>query len=112
MSESCEFHIFNPANLPIEDLPIIYAFADARDGDNVYGSAMDPHGEILQVWVSSSEEWLKSDLGCLPGLKPKLHEEVYQRHLPGGYRMEFVFHCDWETNSEFCEYLEKLREPA
>ena len=101
--------VFNPKDLPVEDLPTLYAFANGESYGDVYGSVVGPDGEILQTWTSSNEGWLRSDLGCIPGVKDRLHEEVYQKEFPDGYRLEFVFREQWKakTNENFMEFLDR-----
>ena len=101
--------VFNPKDLPVENLPTLYAFAIGESYDSTYGNTVGPDGELLQTWTSSNESWLRNDLGCIPGVKDRLHKEVYQKAFPDGYRLEFVSREQWKAkaNKKFMEFLDK-----
>lgn len=88
--EGKRYAVYNPENKPLEALPVIYGFDNTGHGSwrNCYAMAED--GTVLGSHICSAEAYAPHDLGILEGTRRDRHFESYQRHYPGGYRMEFV----------------------
>lgn len=85
-----EPHIYNPKNLPVDTLPVIYGFPTARYGHMDWlGMALAEDGTKLAQHVSSCEGWLAIDLGTSKHGNPHRHE-AFDGHYPDGYRTEYV----------------------
>jgi hypothetical protein len=87
--------IFNPQNLPVEELPVIYGFNNSCSPGWMWMQAvlLAEDGTGLGAHTYSSEAYMPYDLGIIEGSRPDRHE-VLQRHYPNGYKMEFVSHAD------------------
>lgn len=81
--------VFNPENKSIEELPVIMCFSNAKGGGEGTAYAMAEDGVVLGSHYCSHQGFVKYDLGVLEGRRLDRHE-IYQKHYPGGYRMEFV----------------------
>lgn len=82
--------IFNPNNLPVEELPRIYGFNNGGKPGWYQAVAIAEDGNELGQHVCSTENYMPSDLGILEGTADHRHVEDYQKHYPNGYVMEFV----------------------
>lgn len=85
--------LFNPSNMPIESLPVIYGFNNGGSFYMLNAVAIAQDGVVLGGHGCSSEAYMPHDLGILEGTRPDRHE-TYRAHYPNGYRMEFVSHRD------------------
>ena len=98
--------IYNPNNVPVDDLPVIYGFSN---GGSLIGGlhavAMAEDGTYLGSHICSSEGFMLGDLGINEGTRSDRHEKDYQRHYPNGYRMEFVMSPDIEGHEKLQEAL-------
>lgn len=90
--------VHNPHGKPVEELPIIYgaAVADLKDL-GVGGKTITQEGMFLANWLSSNEEFLKSDLGIVEGGKASM-KVLFDRVYPDGYRTEYVSLKDHDTH--------------
>jgi len=66
--------------------PKIYLFANRKMGSDVIGMAMAEDGHVLAGHFSSSEGFLKHDLGLTSDWK----HTNYKAHYPDGYELEWV----------------------
>ena len=90
--------IYNPHNKPIDELKIIFGFNNG--GGKEWWTAylwdarlLSEDGDGLGSHLCSSEVHMPQDLGILEGTRPDRHE-VFQKHYPDGYRMQFVKYDD------------------
>ena len=89
MGAEMEFHVHNPHNKPVEELPVIYGFNNGGSPGWYYGQLLSADGMGLGSHLCSHEGFMPGDLGCLSGSRPDRHES-FREHYPDGYRMEFV----------------------
>lgn len=80
---------YNPNNLPVEDLPVIYGFNNGVSSGWFSAVLLAQDGRCLGSHLCSHEGYMEHDLGILEGSRPDRHE-VFRAHYPEGYRMEFV----------------------
>lgn len=90
--------IFNPRGLPIAELPAIYGFNNGGSREWWDAVALAEDGTCLGGHACSSEGYMPHDLGMLEGARPDRHEQQYQKHYPGGYRMAWVPSVSIETH--------------
>ena len=90
---------YNPLSKPIEDLPVIYGFNNGGQEGGLSAVLMAEDGTSLGGHCCSSEGYMPHDLGCIEGTRPDRHEE-FQKHYPGGYRMEFVGYKNVEKHEK------------
>jgi hypothetical protein len=86
------YAFYNPENKSINDLPIIYGFNNGPCGPwgELYrGILLAEDGAGLGSHICSHEEYIPLDLGILEGTCKDRHE-VFKKHYPHGYRMDFV----------------------
>lgn len=81
--------IFNPKDLPVEDLPIIYGFNNGGNPGMLDAVLMAEDGTYLGSHCCSSVAFMPGDLGIIEGTRPDRHKS-FEKHYPNGYRMEFV----------------------
>ena len=81
--------IFNPKELPVGELPVIYGFNNGGGSSFLSGVLLAEDGARLGGHACSSEAYMLSDLGILEGTRPDRHEG-FKQYYPDGYRMEFV----------------------
>ena len=91
------FAIYNPSNLPPDQLPVIYGFNNGGSLGWYSAVLLAEDGTGLGGHICSSEGYMLHDLGILEGTRPDRHEE-FREHYPGGYRMEFVPGAQVKTN--------------
>ncbi|HRO59372.1 MAG TPA: hypothetical protein PKZ27_03010 [Rhodocyclaceae bacterium] len=87
--ESKGYAVFNPHGKPLDDLPVIYGFNNGGSDHWYQAVAIAEDGVVLGGHICSSEGYMRHDLGVLEGTRPDRHE-IYQKHYPDGYRMDFV----------------------
>lgn len=80
---------YNPKDLNVEDLPVIYGFNNGGAVNWHYAALVAQDGTPLGSHMCSSEAYMPHDLGILEGCRPDRHE-AFKKHYPEGYRMEFV----------------------
>lgn len=81
--------VFNPRNLNLSDLPVIYGFNNGGSDHWYTAVLIAQDGTGLGSHVCSSEGYMPHDLGVLEGSRPDRHE-TFREHYPNGYRMEFI----------------------
>lgn len=81
--------VFNPRDLPIDELPVIYGFNNGGSDGWYDGTILASDGTHLGGHACSHEAYMPHDLGCLEGSRPDRHE-TFREHYPDGYRMEFI----------------------
>ena len=99
--EGMKVAIYNPKDLPILDLPIIYGFNNGGSGGFWHAELISADGELLGSHLCSDEGYMEYDLGILEGTRSDRHEG-FAKHYPEGYRMSFVGLAD----VELCEGLQ------
>ncbi len=85
--------VYNPNDLPVEELPIIYGFNNGGSPGWFEGVLMSQDGVYLGGHTCSNEGYMPGDLGVLEGTRPDRHE-TFKKHYPNGYKMEFVSYDD------------------
>lgn len=80
---------FNPKELPLEELPVIFGFNNGGGPGWWRAELIAQDGTYLGGHVCSAEGYMEHDLGILEGTRPDRHEG-FRAHYPDGYRMEFV----------------------
>ena len=80
---------YNPKDLKIEQLPIIYIFGNTPP-PWIEAYARAANGKVLGSHICSSEGYIKHDLGYFEGTREDRHKKCYERHYPDGYKMEYV----------------------
>jgi|GEM_PF-1370446 len=108
MSENA---IYNPKNLPVNELPVIYGFNNGGSPGWFYGVLLAEDGECLGSHVCSSEGFMWHDLGILAGTRPDRHE-TFMHKYPDGYRMEFVSHSSVDRHDGLQAALAKNKAMA
>jgi len=87
------YEIFNPNDLPIEELPVIYGFNNGGSPNCRHGELIAEDGTGLGAHICSDESFMYGDLGILKGRRSDRHEG-FKKHYPNGYRMDFVPYGD------------------
>ena len=90
--------VFNPHDLPLELLPVIYGFNNGGSPGWMDAVLIAQDGTCLGGHLCSSEAYMPADLGCLEGTRDDRHED-FRKHYPDGYRMEFVRGADARTHA-------------
>ncbi|RYF30683.1 MAG: hypothetical protein EOO23_04595 [Comamonadaceae bacterium] len=90
--------VFNPLGKPVAELPVIYGFNNGGSCGTYYAQLIAADGTALGGHICSAEAYMPADLGVLEGSRPDRHE-LFQRHYPDGYRMEFVGHADVDAHA-------------
>ena len=98
--------VFNPHNLPAEELPVIYGFNNGGSGSFLAAVLLAEDGALLGSHCCSSEAYMPADLGILEGTRPDRHLD-FQKHYPNGYRMEFVSGNDVQDHKALRAACEK-----
>jgi hypothetical protein len=83
-------HIFNPNNVDLTTLPVIYGFEDGGNAWGVLGRVVASDGTMFTGHVSSDDAWLQHDLGMLDSAYGTSKQREYAESFPDGYRTEFV----------------------
>ena len=83
------YAVYNPKNLSVEDLPIIYGFNNGGSSGWYSAVLLAEDGTGLGGHCCSAEGYMLHDLGILEGTRPDRHK-AFQKHYPNGYRMDFV----------------------
>ena len=83
------YAVFNPKDLPVEDLPVIFGFNNGGRPGWMLAQLIGQDGEPMGSHVCSDEVYMPYDLGCIEGARPDRHEG-FKAKYPDGYRMEFV----------------------
>lgn len=102
------FAVYNPNNLPVESLPVIYGFNNGGRPGWYHAQLIAEDGTGLGGHLCSSEAFIYSDLGLLEGTRPDRHE-TFKKHYPNGYRMAFVPHDEVEKTEPLLKAFELNR---
>lgn len=81
--------VFNPQDLPVEDLPAIYGWNNGGSSFMLDACLIAEDGTGMGGHVCSHEGYMLNDLGILEGSRPDRHEG-FREHYPNGYRMVWV----------------------
>lgn len=87
------YAVFNPNNLPIEELPSIYGYNNGGSVGWLQATLIAEDGTYLGGHICSDEGYMYHDLGILEGARPDRHEE-FKAHYPNGYRMDFITYSE------------------
>lgn len=90
--EGKPFHVFNPQDKPLDELPIIIGFNNGGQMGWLEAVAIAQDGTILGGHICSSEAYMPHDLGLIEGARSDRFDE-YCKHYPDGFRCEFVPHA-------------------
>jgi hypothetical protein len=85
--------IYNPHNINVENLPVIYGFNNGGSPGWLSGQLLAEDGTWLGGHICSDEGYMPHDLGILEGSRRDRHE-TFREHYPDGYRMEFISEND------------------
>ena len=91
--------IFNPNNLPVEQLPVVYGYNAGGRMNALTGKLISEDGEKLGYHVSVDEESMAKDLGIFVGFGDEKHQDI-QQYYPNGYKMEFVDYFSVSTHTK------------
>lgn len=91
------FAIYNPNDLPKDQLPVIYGFNNGGRPGWFDGVIIAEDGTSLGGHICSHEFYMPADLGIIEGSRPDRHE-TFRDHYPNGYRMEFVPYDDVKSH--------------
>lgn len=105
------YAIYNPNNLPIEQLPVIYGFNNGGSSKWLEGVILAESGVFLGGHICSDEGYMPHDLGVLEGSRPDRHLE-FKEHYPNGYRMDFVSARDVANHKELDAAYQKNQQMA
>jgi hypothetical protein len=81
--------VFNPKGKPLSELPFIYGFNNGGYDSWWEAVLLAQDGEFLGNNICSHEFYMPHDLGVIEGSSPHRHE-IFQKHYPDGYRMDFI----------------------
>jgi len=84
------YSIFNPNDVPEEQLPFIYGFNNGGSSGFMHATLIAEDGTSLGGHACSHEGYMEHDLGILDGSRPDRHDKDFKKHYPDGYRMDFV----------------------
>lgn len=88
--------VYNPHGKPVGELPVIYGFNNGGSPGLLHAVLIAEDGTCLGGHGCSSEAYMPADLGILEGTRPDRHS-TFVEHYPGGYRMEFVGHSEFDA---------------
>lgn len=91
--EGKQYAVFNPNNLPVESLPVIFGFNNGGSRGWYSAQLIAEDGTSLGGHCCSHEGYMRHDLGIIEGSRPDRHEE-FRKHYPAGYRMAFVTYSE------------------
>lgn len=87
--EGKPYAIYNPNNLPVGSLPVIFGFNNGGSSSWYSACLIAEDGTGLGGHICSHEGYMRHDLGILEGTRPDRHE-AFKKHYPEGYRMAFI----------------------
>lgn len=105
------YAVFNPHDMPLHMLPVIYGFNNGGGGRDWHGTLIAEDGTVLGGHICSGEGFMYGDLGILEGARPDRHEH-FRNHYPDGYRMDFVPHSLVPSNDGLQAAFKKNDEKA
>ena len=91
--EGVGYAVYNPNDLPLDDLPVIYGFNNGGSNNWYTGVLMAEDGKCLGSHICTHEGYMRHDLGILEGSRLDRHD-TFREHYPDGYKMDFVPACD------------------
>lgn len=91
--EGKQWAFYNPNNIDIIDLPVIYGFNNGGPADFLSACLIAEDGTWLGNHCCSSESYMPHDLGVIEGARLDRHAG-FKAHYPNGYRMSFVSYGD------------------
>lgn len=100
--EGKPYAVYNPDNLPVESLPVIFGFNNGGRAGWFSALLIAEDGTQLGGHCCSHEGYMVADLGIIEGTRPDRHDD-FKKHYPRGYRMVFVGYKDVDG----CEDLQK-----
>jgi len=100
-----EVEVFNPKDIPEEELPVIMGFNNGGNAGMLYAILLAEDGSGLGSHCCSGEHFMPGDLGILKGTRSDRHEG-FQKHYPNGYKMEFVVSEDVKTHEKLNKAFE------
>lgn len=74
------YAVYNPNNLPIDSLPIIFGFNNGGREGWMEATLIAEDGECLGGHLCSHEGYMPHDLGVLEGSRPDRHAEQFKPH--------------------------------
>lgn len=101
-----KYAIYNPNNMPLENLPTIYGFNNGGSGSYRSGCILAEDGICLGSHMCSHQGYMVHDLGVIEGSRPDRHID-FQAHYPNGYKMDFVSKTDIDSHSSFQIVLQR-----
>jgi hypothetical protein len=104
--------VYNPKGLPVSELPIIYGFNNGGSAGWLSACLLAEDGTGLGGHCCSHEAYMPADLGVLEGTRPDRHKDDFQKHYPGGYRMEFISETEVRTHPGLKRAYELNQEQA
>lgn len=100
--------VVNPNNLPEEELPHIWVFANGWMAGPV-AQAVSDDGYGLGSHACSHEGYFAQDMGVLEGFRADRHE-TYAKHYSKGYILEIVPSDQIDTHEGLKKALAKAKE--
>lgn len=82
----------------------IFIFVGDRRGDDLLGMAVAADGVFLASHLCSNENWVKHDMG----LTSERNHDIYRRHYPDGYELEYVVHPKEHAGVQEAQRLNEL----
>lgn len=95
--DKSNYVVFNPHDRPEHTLPVIYGFNNGGSPGWYSGLLLAEDGSMLGGHVCSAEGFMYGDLGIVRGWRDDRHE-LFRKHYPDGYRMDFVPASDVMTH--------------
>ena len=95
-----ENEVYNPSNIPLEELPVIMGFCNGGGAGFYDAIALAEDGTYLGGHICSHEGYMRGDLGIAKGTRRDRHEADYKKHYPNGYIMEFVSSDEISTHTK------------
>lgn len=91
--------VWNPSEVPEEDLPTIYGFSQGGQYASMECVVISADGHVLYNCLSTVEDYMPADVGMTPNSAKYIHERIYKEHYPDGYKMEFVWSADVSSHA-------------
>lgn len=94
--------VYNPNDIEdLETLPVIFGYVVRKGRGYCNVAAMSEDGVTLYEHSCSDESWAAIDLGVAKFTALDVHENVYKKHYPDGYHMEWVSEFEVEKHERF-----------
>lgn len=104
-TEPNDFRIYNPNNLPVDQLPEIIGFNNGGRTDWLIAIAIAEEGVVFAQHCCSAEGYMPYDLGFINSSNWKV--ENYINHYPNGFRCRFVSYYDVSKDEKLQEAFKK-----